>query len=119
MNPEPSQNVQLNIIQGATFIRTITWYDVNGNVVNLSGYTATMNFRSTVQDTGTPIISLSTSSGIVINATAGTVTFTISSAMTQALTDGQILVYNLFIYSGTGVCTPLMGGQALVFGSTI
>lgn len=115
-----ANNLQLIIVQAATLIRTVTWLNPSGNPVNLSGYTAKMQFRSTVRDTGTPIISLSTSDGsIVINGVAGTVTFTISSSKTAPLSDGQTLWYNLFLTSNTGVVTPLLGGQAIVEGSTI
>lgn len=120
MNPDPSYNVPLQIVQGTTLIRQIQYLDPYGNPVNLNRYTAAMDFRSTVQDTGNPIISLSTSnSSIVINGVAGTVTFTISSTITSTLTDGQKMVYNLFIYSPTNIVTSLIAGPAYVEGSTI
>lgn len=119
MNNDPSQNFPLNIIQGATLIQTITYYNPDGSLVNLSGYTAEMVFRTTVQDTGDPIISLSTSSGIVINGVAGTITFTIPATTTATLTDGQQMVYNLFLTSGAGVVSALLAGPAYVQGSTI
>lgn len=115
-----SQEFPLNIIQGATLIRTITYYDSNGDVVPLTGYSADMQFRSTVEDSGTPIIELSTGNGlIVISALAGQITFTIPSVTSAGLSDGQILAYNLFITSPGGVVTALLGGQAIVQGSTI
>lgn len=117
---DASQIVPLTVIQGATLTRQITWLSPSGNPVNLTGYTADMQFRSTVQDTGAPIIEVSTGNGgIVINPSAGTVTFTISSTTTSALSDGQTMVYNLFLTSGTGVVVPLMAGPAYVQGSTI
>lgn len=120
MNIDPSQNFQINIVQGSTYIRQIQYINTLGNQVNLSGYTAQMIFRTTVQDIGSPIISLTTSnSSIVINAVSGTVTFTISSTITGLLNDGQTMFYNLFITSPTGVVTPLLSGPSLVYGSTI
>jgi hypothetical protein len=117
---DASQVFPINIVQGATLIRQITYYDTNGNPVNLTGYTADMQFRSTVQDTGSPIIDLSTANGgISINALAGTITFTISSTISAILSDGQQMVYNLFLTSGTGVVTPLLSGPSYVQGSTI
>lgn len=118
-NQDPSQNFQLNIVQGATLIQTITYYGSSGDPVDLSGYSAEMFFKTTVQDTGSPIISLSTSSGIVINGPTGTVTFTVSASTTSELTDGQKMVYNLFITSPSGIVTSLLAGPALVQGSTI
>lgn len=115
-----SQNLPIAIIQAATLIKTIYYLDPNGDPVNLTSYTAKMMFRTTVEDTGSPIISLSTDDGsIVINASLGIVTITISSAITSLLLDGQQMVYDLFLYSPTGIVTPLLAGPACVYGSTI
>jgi len=117
---DASQNFPITLIQGATYTQTITWYNPDGSVVNLSGYTAQMNFRVTVEDTGTPVIQLSTGAGsITINGTAGTVTFTVPASVTQGLSNGQTLVYNLFLTSGTAVVTSLLAGPAFIQGSTI
>lgn len=117
---EPNQNFQINIVQGATVMKTITYINPDGDVVNLTGYTARMMFRTTVQDTGTPIITLSTSdNSIIINGSNGNVSFVISSTITAALSDGQLMYYNLFLYSPTGIVTPLLSGSAIVEGSTI
>lgn len=117
---DASQNLPITIVQGATLIQTITYLDPNGDVVNLTGYTADMQFRNTVQDTGSPVIELSTGTGsIVINGPAGTVTYTLSSIISSTLNDGQQLVYNLFLYSPTNVVTPLLAGPAVVQGSSI
>lgn len=120
MNNDSSQNFGLVLIQGSYLIRTITYYDYNGNVIPLTGYTADMIFRNTIDDTGTPIIEASTSNGqIAINASAGTITFTITSTQTSLLSNGQTMVYNLFITSPGGIVTALLGGSAICQGSTI
>lgn len=120
MNPNPSQSFPLTIIQGATFIQIITYYDSDGNLVDLSGYSADMQFRSTVEDTGSPIIDASTGNGlIVINGTAGSITVAIPAATTAGLSDAQQMVYNLFITSPGGIVTALLAGNAVVQGSTI
>lgn len=117
---DASQEFPLNIVQGATLIIEITFYDPDGNVVNLTSYTADMIFRKTVEDTGDPIIELSTENGlIVINGTAGTITFTLPANQSVLLFNEQEMVYNLFINSPTNVITPLLAGPAYVQGSTI
>lgn len=117
---DTSQNFPIRIIQGATKVQQITWYNSDGDVINLTGYTAQMMFRATVEDTGDPIISLSTDDGsIVINGPAGTVTFTISSTITAALANGQTMVYNLFLTDDNGIVTSLFAGPSIVQGSTI
>lgn len=120
MGQDASQNFPLTLVQGATLIKTFTWYGMDGDPVNLAGYTAQMDFRTTVEDTGDPLIELSTGDGsIVINGAAGTITIIISAAITAVLTNGQTMVYNLFLTSGTGIVTPLLAGPAVVQGSTI
>ncbi len=117
---DPSQTVPLTIIQGATFYQLITWYGPDGAVIDLTDYTADMQFRATVEDTGAPIIDISTAGGgIVLGGAAGTVALTISSTTTSALTNGQQMAYNLFVTSPGGVVYPLMAGTAYVQGSTI
>jgi hypothetical protein len=120
MTPNPSQNFQINIIQGATLMQTITYYDYSGNIIDLTGYTANMQWRSTVEDTGTPIISLSTSNGlIIISGVKGEVTYIIPSYITSTLSNNQLLKYNLFLTSPGGIVTALLGGQSIVEGTTI
>lgn len=115
-----SQNLPIIIVQGSTVIQTISYLDPDGNIIDLTGYTAQMAFRNTVEDTGEPIFELSTDdNSIVINGPTGTITYTISSTISAALTNGQQMVYNLFIYSPTNIVTALLAGPSYVQGSTI
>ncbi len=115
---ETSQNFPLVIPQNATVIKTLTYLDPDNIPVNLSGYTAKMDFRITVVSTGDPVINLTTENGgISINGTLGKVTFTITSTVTGNLENDQVLYYDLFIYSNTGVATRLLAGVATVSGS--
>ena len=115
---DPSQNFPITLIQGATFIMSITWYDPDGNPVDLTGYSARMVWRGTVQDTGNPIIDLSTTNGL-ITISGSLLTFTVPAATTTTLEDGQQMVYNLFITSPTNIVNPLMAGPSICQGSTI
>lgn len=111
-------DLQVVIPQGATWTRTITFLDPDEEVVDLTGYTAEMMFRETVESSGAPVISLTTAdNSIVINGPVGTVTPIISKTLTAALIDGQVLYYDLFIFSPTGIATRLLTGIACVSGS--
>lgn len=119
-NPDPSQNIPLSIVQAATFVQQFTWYGPDGTPVDLTGYSADMQFRGTVEDTGIAIIDASTGNGkIVLGGTSGTITVTISSTTTSALADGLQMVWNLFLTSPSNIIYPLAAGPATVFGSTI
>lgn len=114
----PSQNFPITIIQGATLSQTLNYFDPNGNPVDLTGYTADMQWRSTVEDTGSPILESSTGNGLII-ISGNTLTYSVTSVSTSPLTNGQQMVYNLFITSPGGIVTALLAGPSYVQGSTI
>lgn len=110
----------ITIIQGATYSRQVTYVDQDGNPVDLTGYSAQMMFRTTVDGENPPVITLSSpSSGIVIQGSLGLVTFTISATQTALLSNGMEMVYDLFITDTNGIVTALLFGDAVVQGSTI
>ncbi len=115
---DSSQNFPLVIPQGATYIRTIEYLDSDEEAINLTGYTALMQFRNTVESEGDPIIELSTSDGtITITALTGLITISIPASTTEALDNALEMVYDLFIYSPTNIATRLLAGNATVSGS--
>lgn len=93
--------------QGATFNNVFT-YKVGGTAVNLTGYTAAMQVRTSY--TASPIISLTTSSGITLGGSAGTITVNISATTTASYTSGQY-IYDLELTSPSGVVTRLLQGR--------
>lgn len=103
------------IYQGATFSRVITW-TADGSPVNLTGYSARMQFRTDYADnSGTIALDLTTSGGgIVLGGAAGTITVTATGAQTAAITalGGH---YDLELYAGGGepVYRLLMGDWVL------
>ena len=102
--------------QGATFDRTFT-YSVGGSAVDLTGYTAALQVRSGF-DAGTALISLSTGgSGLVLGGTAGTITATISAAVTGAVDAGSY-AYDLELYQGATVTRLLQGAFTVTGGVT-
>jgi len=102
--------------QGATFKRTLTWTDSAKNPRDLTGYTARMHVRSSVDASGT-IIQLTTANARIVlgttTATKGQINLTISATDTAALTPGQY-VYDLELVSGGGEVTRLIEGNFVV-----
>lgn len=102
----------LLIEQGATFSQVIT-YKESGVAVNLTGYTARMQVRSTLES-AEALIELTTANGrIALGGAAGTITLTISATDTAALTAGRG-VYDLELVSGSGIVTRLLQGVATI-----
>jgi hypothetical protein len=103
----------ITIEQGATFARTLTWRDGSGSLVNLTGFTARMQVRRTVED-ATVILELTTeNSGITLGGAAGTITLSASATATAAL-DAKPAVYDLELVSSGGVVTRLLEGNVII-----
>ena len=95
--------------QGATFSRQLTWLDDSSSAVNLTGYTARMQVRETVESSST-LLSLTTeNSRIALGGTAGTITLTVTAADTAAVVAGHY-VYDLELVSGSGTVYRLVQG---------
>ena len=107
-----ADNYQISIDQGATYSLALTYKDSNGTAINLTGYTAAMQIRTSYESSST-VISLTSSSGIVITAATGLLTINITSTQTAALTPGTY-VYDLEITSGANVVTRLIQGSVMV-----
>jgi hypothetical protein len=75
----------ITIEQGATFDRSVTWNDSNGNPVPLAGLTARMHIRHKLADAN-PILVLTTENGGITLTSPGAVSLFISSTDTAALT---------------------------------
>ena len=102
----------LTIEQGATFSQLVT-YKESGVAVNLTGYTARMQVRSTLESAST-VVELTTANGrITLGGSAGTITLTVSATDTAALTAGRG-VYDLELVSGSGIVTRLLQGVATI-----
>jgi hypothetical protein len=103
----------INIEQGATFTRTITWKDSANVAINLTGYTARMQIRERVESS-TALVSLTHSSGITLGGAAGTVVITITATQTDALPNMKKGVYDLELVSAGGIVTRLLQGEVVV-----
>lgn len=94
--------------QGATFRRIITWQDSTGLPVNLTGYTARMQVRATI-DSGSTLLSLTTENGgIDLGGTAGTVTLTATATQTAAVAAG-CYVYDIELVINSTVVRLVQG----------
>ena len=102
----------ITIEQGATFSQLVT-YKESGVAVNLTGYTARMQVRSTLESATTVVELTTANSRITLGGSAGTITLTISATDTAALTAGRG-VYDLELVSGSGIVTRLLQGVATI-----
>jgi len=99
------------IDQGADWYLTITYKDSAGTAINLTGYTAAMQFKLTASSTAA--LSLTNTSGITITAATGTLAIHATAAQTGAL-GAFTYDYDLEITSSAGVVTRLIQGVATV-----
>ena len=99
----------LYIEQGATFTQPLVWNDGAGDPVDLTGYTARMQFRSSV-NSSTVLFSATTENGrIALGGSLGTVDITIDADDTAAF--GFVsAVYDLELESASGFVTRLLEG---------
>ena len=110
--PAGIYNITCN--QGATFSRTITWRDAAKKAINITGYQARMQVRSTV-DSATVVTELTTTNGriTISGPTLGQLTLTISATDTAAITAG-LYVYDLELVSPAGDVNRIIEGNFVV-----
>lgn len=113
MTTHPAKH-NLFVYRGATFSEQIEWKDENGLAIDLTGFTARMHMRDTLEAT-TPFLTLTTENGgITLGGTAGTVNLLASATATSAIsaTSG---VYDLELVAGDGVTvTRLLEGLVTI-----
>lgn len=87
----------------STYVLALTLYTDYPPVTpkNLTGYTASFKVAD---ENGNVLLTLTSSSGIALGGTAGTIVVTITPAATASLT-AIPMFYNLIITSGAGVVT--------------
>lgn len=109
----PAASYDLMIEQGATFSQTVTWKDANGVPVNLTGYSARMQFRPSVNAPTIYFSATSSDGRITLNGATGTITINISAAETTGF--GFVsAVYDMELQSANGVVTRLLEGGVSV-----
>jgi hypothetical protein len=94
------------IEQGATFQRTFTWKDNNGNPINLTGYSAKMELKDSH---GNLLLTLLSGTDVTLGGSAGTIAVEIAAATTAALTF-DTANYDLRLTDASGTVTRLLSG---------
>ena len=104
----------IRVEQGATFVQTLTWKNGTPPVpTDLTGCTARMQVRRTV-DAPEILLSLTTENGgIVLGGTAGTITLGLTAVQTAAIA-WLTGVYDLEIAFSTGLVRRLLAGNVTV-----
>ena len=96
----------LSIDQGATFTSDITVKDINGNVFDLTGYTASAKLAKGYSSTRTRT---TISTTFATDRTTGVLTISLTANQTTAL-DAERYVYDVEITSSTGSVTRVLEG---------
>jgi hypothetical protein len=121
-------NYPIVIYQGQTYQQIILWTAGPGlagavpnqtpsigstpTPVDLTGYTATMQFRP-YQNPLTAPLYYDASSDILLGGTAGTITLSIPSSATEEFTF-LTAYYDLLLTSSQGIVTPLLAGTVTI-----
>lgn len=101
------------LYQGATFSRILTWKDANEDAINLTGYTARLQMRESV-DADAPFATLTTENGgITLGGAAGTIMLGLSAADSEDI-EALSGVYDLELVSAGGVVTRLLEGEVTI-----
>lgn len=95
--------------QGTTFVRDFIYKDGNGAVVNLTGYSARMQFRE-FKSSDVKLLEATTANGkLVIAGSLGKITLTLTPTDTNPI-DFAEAVYDLELESASGIVTRLLQG---------
>lgn len=101
----------LTVEQGSTFNLTLVYKDQRGYVIDLTGYSARMQMRSSV-NSSTVALELTTANGrISIDGTSGKITLSIAAADTAGLSGAG--VYDLELVNGLIVQRILEGSYTI------
>lgn len=103
------------VYKGATFEQVLYCKDPCGNAIDLTGYSASMQAKFSLDDAD-PFLDLTTENGgIVLGADAGTVSITMAADDTAAI-DGASTdcPYNVLLTSGSGIASYILQGTLTV-----
>tara|TARA_Y100000590_G_scaffold431628_1_gene546598 strand:- start:330 stop:665 length:336 start_codon:yes stop_codon:yes gene_type:complete len=98
----------LYIDQGADFSTTLSLTDSNGDVLNLTGYSALGQMRKTFGSS-----TISATFGVALTAATGQVTLTLTDVITAGLSSGRY-VYDILLTDSSGDKTRILEGHATV-----
>lgn len=110
--------LNITIEQGAEYTKLLQVTDVAETPIPWGGYTARMHIRRTVQQSGDPVLALTTENGrITLGPTDGDIHLLISAADTAALPTGnnkQSWRYDLELVPAGGQVVRLLEGKVVV-----
>ena len=96
------------IDQGSDFSTIISLTDSNGDVLNLTGYTALAQIRKTYGST-----TIAGTFTTILTADSGQLTMSLADTVTAAMTSGRY-VYDVLLTDGSGDKTRVLEGQAIL-----
>jgi len=96
------------IDQGADWYVNFQWENPNGTPIDVTGYTAKLQVRTSPL-AKTAVLTLTNTSGISITGSTGTFAIHATAAQTAAITNG-LYSYDMEITSPTNVITRLIQG---------
>ena len=103
--------------QNATYERVVILRDAAAGLVNLTGFTAKMQLRSTATSAAVVKELTTENGGITLGGVTGAISLFISAADTAAIAAGNY-VYDLILISGTTINKPLYGSFTVRAGVT-
>lgn len=106
----PAAKLNLTVEQGADFYKRLVWRDKNKRPVNLTGYAAKMQVRSSA-GSATVLFELSTANGRIALPGSGAIELNIVANDTEAMAGG---VYDLKLYAPGGREIRLIEGKLTV-----
>jgi hypothetical protein len=106
----PAAKLNLLVEQGATFSKRLVWRDKNKRPVNLTGYSAKMQVRSSASSDAV-LFELSTANGRISLPGSGIIQLEIEADATETLVAG---VYDLKLYAPGGQEIRLIEGKFAV-----
>ena len=105
----------MKVEQGVTFVQNMTW-KIDSNAVNLSGYTARMNVR-TSRSGRVPanilVLAITSDDAITLGGAAGTIRIDLSATQTSNIAAGTY-AYDLELESPGEEVTRLLSGTFTV-----
>ena len=96
------------IDQGADFQTVISLTDSNGDVLDLTGYTALAQIRKTYGST-----TIAATFTTVLTTDSGQLTMSLTDVVTAAMDSGRY-VYDVLLTDGSGDKTRVLEGQAIL-----
>lgn len=108
-----AESYELNINQGANLELPFILKDESGSPLNLTGYTARMQLRSSYTATTFALELTTANNRIVITPLEGKLTLTLDAATTATL-PAQRYVYDIELVSASGFVSRIVQGECIV-----